>query len=65
MAGLRTGGRNSMLEQERLGLRLVVFGLTMFVIFGFFFEFVIFSRSSESASDSFLGPVDIHTVQRL
>ena len=41
-------------EEERLGLRLVIFSLTMFVIFGFFFEFVIFSRSSESASDSFL-----------
>lgn len=44
-------------EEERLGLRLVFFGLTMFVIFGIFFEFVIFSRSSESASGSFLAPM--------
>ncbi|MCY4354564.1 MAG: hypothetical protein OXC09_07260 [Truepera sp.] len=40
-----------------MGLRLVIFGLTMFVIFGIFFEFVVFSRSSESASDSFQVPM--------
>ena len=44
-------------EEERLGLRLVFFGLTMFVIFGIFFESAIFSRSSESASGSFLAPM--------